>query len=96
MSDVWQDVTDFGARGDGQSDDTEAIRRAVEAAAGGHGGTVYFPPGVFLCGRVELPDHVTLRGQSRNAACEGRGWSIIADGFFSGGQSAGFYAGGCG
>ena len=48
------DVTRFGARGDGRTDDAAAIQRAVDAAAA-KGGTVVFPAGrTFLCGPVEL------------------------------------------
>ncbi|SFR73459.1 Pectate lyase superfamily protein [Halogeometricum rufum] len=43
-----QDVTDFGAVGDGSRDDTAAIRAAADAA--GPGGTVYFPNGTYLVG----------------------------------------------
>ncbi|SFR67317.1 glycosyl hydrolase family 28-related protein [Halogeometricum limi] len=42
------DVTDFGAVGDGSTDDTKAIRNAADAA--GPGGTVYFPSGTYLVG----------------------------------------------
>lgn len=40
-------VKGFGAKGDGLSDDTVAIQRALTAASIA-GGTVYFPPGVYL------------------------------------------------
>ncbi|KAF7552507.1 hypothetical protein G7Z17_g4263 [Cylindrodendrum hubeiense] len=54
---VWRNVKDYGAKGDGKSDDTEAINRAI--SDGGRCGqncsgstvypaTVYFPPGVYL------------------------------------------------
>lgn len=33
----------FGAIGDGEADDTEAIQKAIDG-----GGTVYFPPGVYM------------------------------------------------
>ena len=37
------DVRRFGARGDGVTIDSDAINRAIDAAANGPGGTVYFP-----------------------------------------------------
>jgi len=40
-------VRGYGAMGDGQTDDTEAILAATEAAK--DGGTVYFPPGTYNC-----------------------------------------------
>lgn len=43
-----ENVTDYGAAGDGTTDDTQAIRDAADAA--GPGGTVYFPSGTYLVG----------------------------------------------
>ena len=37
------DVRTFGAKGDGQTLDTPALNKAVDAAALAGGGTVYFP-----------------------------------------------------
>lgn len=37
------DVTRFGARGDGVSDDTAAVQRAIDAVAAAGGGKVYLP-----------------------------------------------------
>ena len=48
------DVTRFGAKGDGTTDDAAAVQRAVDRAAE-RGGTVVFPAGkTFLCGPVRL------------------------------------------
>jgi parallel beta-helix repeat protein len=44
-------VRDFGARGDGTTDDTAAIQRAVDAAPA-HG-TVYVPDGVYMIDAAE-------------------------------------------
>jgi hypothetical protein len=43
----YYDVTDYGAVGDGSTDDTAAIQAAVNAAQTAGQGVVYFPVGVF-------------------------------------------------
>lgn len=43
------DVTDYGAEGDGVTDDSEALKAAV-AAIPATGGTLFFPPGVYIHG----------------------------------------------
>ncbi len=53
-------VREFGAVGDGTTNDTAAIRAAVAHLAGGGGGTVHFPPGDYLCGTLRLTDHIAL------------------------------------
>jgi hypothetical protein len=54
------DVRDYGATGDGKTLDTSAIAKAIHAASGAGGGTVVFPPGVYLTGTFELLSNVTL------------------------------------
>lgn len=54
------DVRAFGARGDGGTDDTAAIRRAIEAAVADGGGTVSFPAGNYLSYSLQLRSHLTL------------------------------------
>ncbi len=53
-------IREFGAVGDSVTWDTEAINSAVKAGAGGGGGVVYAPPGVYLSGTVVLKSNVTL------------------------------------
>src|SRR5436189_3369756 len=43
------DIRRFGAVGDGKAIDTEAINRAIDAAAAGGGGTVHVPAGTYAC-----------------------------------------------
>jgi len=58
---VWKDVREFGARGDGETSDHEAINRAIAACHREGGGTVHVPAGTFLIGTIELRSNVTLQ-----------------------------------
>ena len=56
------DVTRFGAKGDGVTNDAGAIQKAIDRAAAGGGGTVVFPAGkTFLSGPVRLRGAVEYR-----------------------------------
>lgn len=55
-------VKDFGAKGDGVTDDIAAITAAIDAAAVSCG-TVYFPPGKYMVSApIRVKDAVTLLG----------------------------------
>jgi polygalacturonase len=54
------DVRAFGATGDGNTLDTPAVNRAIDAAAAAGGGTVYFPAGKYLCYSIHLKSSVAL------------------------------------
>lgn len=54
------DVRRYGAVGDGKTIDTPAVNRAIEAAAGVGGGTVYFPAGTYACYSIRLKSHTAL------------------------------------
>jgi polygalacturonase len=56
------DVRDFGATGDGTTLDTEAIAKAIRAAAAA--GTLVFRSGVYRTGTFELLSNVTLYERS--------------------------------
>ncbi|HEU4914292.1 MAG TPA: glycosyl hydrolase family 28-related protein [Candidatus Saccharimonadales bacterium] len=57
-------VADYGAIGDGLTDDTAAIQSAIDAAAGG--GAVEFPRGVFLVRQLKINNKgTTLVGAAR-------------------------------
>ncbi len=53
-------VTAFGASGNGVSNDTLSVQRAIDACAAHGGGTVHFAPGVYLCGSLHLRSGVVL------------------------------------
>ncbi|MFT3824656.1 MAG: glycosyl hydrolase family 28 protein [Chitinophagaceae bacterium] len=53
------DVTAFGAKGDGITDNTTFIQKAIDQCAT-TGGQVYFPAGTFLSGTLYLKSYVTL------------------------------------
>jgi hypothetical protein len=59
---------DFGARGDGSADDTEAIQRTIDAAAAASGDAIaYLPTGRYLITS-------TLRITGRDYVVSGSGW----------------------
>lgn len=53
-------VRDFGAKGDKLTNDQTAIQSAINACAASGGGVVYFPPGNYLTGTLNLYSGVTL------------------------------------
>ncbi len=55
------DVRDFGAKGDGVTDDRPAVLAAIRACNVGGGGRVLLPPGTYLSdGPLQLQSHVEL------------------------------------
>jgi polygalacturonase len=54
------DVRDYGAKGDGKALDSPAINRAIEAASLQHGGTVFFPAGMYRSFSIRLKSNITL------------------------------------
>lgn len=53
-------ISDFGAVGDGDSLNTEAFRRTIEACRQAGGGEVIVPAGTFVTGPIELTDNMAL------------------------------------
>ena len=52
-------VTDFGAKGDGDADDTKAVQAAIDACAA-KGDKLVFPAGTFLTGTVHLRSNTAI------------------------------------
>ena len=55
------DVRKFGAAGNGVTDDTAAIQKAIDQAAK-VSGVVVVPPGRYITGELQLAPHVEIRG----------------------------------
>src|SRR4051812_46863955 len=53
-------ITNFGAHAGGDFDNTEAIRKAIEACNRAGGGRVVVPAGVFMTGAIHLKSNVNL------------------------------------
>lgn len=54
------DIKNYGAVGDGNTLNSAAINKAIDAANSAGGGTVYFPQGAWLSGSIHLKSNVTL------------------------------------
>jgi Pectate lyase superfamily protein len=64
-------VKNYGAKGDGSTDDTTAIQAAITAAGNAAGGVVYFPAvatNYKVTGTLTVPANVTLRGDGPGAS----------------------------
>lgn len=76
-------VQSFGAKGDGITDDTAAIQRAIDAAAAAGGGQVYMPTGTYIVSAGAEPSDGCLMLKS-NVYLYGDGMGVtnvkVADG----------------
>lgn len=70
-------VKDFGAIGDGFSDDGEAIQQTLEAIRENGGGIAYFPAGGYHFAKtLRVPKKTVLKGESKE-----RSWLFMPDGY---------------
>ena len=77
----WIYVRDYGAVGDGVTDDRTAIQRALDAVPA-EGGTVVFDSGktYYVTGSVQVDSNTTLMGGGYNTVltCPSAGWALSA------------------
>ena len=62
-------VKDYGAQGDGVSDDTVAIAAAILV-----GGIIYFPPGTYISSTITLQNHTYLLGAYAGKHYQAQEW----------------------
>ena len=53
-------INDYGAHGDGQTNNTVSIQQAIDKASENGGGTVLIPEGKFVTGVIEIKSGVTI------------------------------------
>lgn len=72
-------VKDYGARGDGITDDTAAVAAAVAACGAAGGGTAFFPAGTYpLTASVSIPTRVQLAGAGADSIIKATGTQTSA------------------
>jgi Pectate lyase superfamily protein/Calx-beta domain len=59
---IVDNVKDFGAVGDGITDGTQAIQKAIDTVYSQGGGEIVFPSGEYLVTSVKLKDNITYSG----------------------------------
>lgn len=58
---------DYGATGNGSTDDTAAIQNAIDAVSTAGGGIVYVPPGTYIASQLVIKNRVWLEGAGLRA-----------------------------
>ena len=74
-------VRDFGAVGDGVTDDTAAFQQALDKAGETHGSVVFAPVGKYLVKtHLNIPAYVTLKGvwEAPQAFVQNKGTTLLA------------------
>ncbi|HJP95969.1 MAG TPA: right-handed parallel beta-helix repeat-containing protein [Candidatus Saccharimonadales bacterium] len=61
---LFLNVKDYGAKGDGTTDDSAAITATLQAAQAAGGGTVFFPTGTYITStEQDVPSNTTVLGE---------------------------------
>jgi hypothetical protein len=75
----WYNVKDYGATGNGTTDDTSSIQDAFDAATV-DGGVVYFPAGTYSCNTITPYRDTSINGDGRNVSIiKSRAAEILLD-----------------
>lgn len=86
-------VKDFGATGNGSTDDTAAIQSALNASSSVNTGAVFFPPGIyFVSSTLTIPGNILLYGNDPDRTIiqrTGNYGSTFISGNPSGGSASG-------
>lgn len=65
LGNAFINVKDYGAKGDGVTDDSSAIQSVLNTYTGN---TIYFPPGTYIIGTtLVLPKHTVMLGSGQNS-----------------------------
>lgn len=83
-------VTGYGAKGNGVTDDAKAIQRAIDACSASGGGSVVFPSGkTFMAGPLHLKSNVDLHLQSNSVLLANPDESVYTESAFRGNRGEG-------
>ncbi len=82
----FHDIRQYGAVGDGNTDNTDSFAKAVEACAAAGGGTIVVPAGTYLTGTITLKSNMTLHLSAGAKVLGSRDWDAypIIDSRFEG------------
>lgn len=67
IKNLFYNVKDYSATGDGSTDDTSAIQSAINAAFDAGGGIVFFPAGTYIVGSLTIKNRVWMEGSGHHS-----------------------------
>lgn len=90
LNGMWLNVKEFGATGDGSTDDRPAITAALAAMPSG--GTLYFPPGNYNMKSPQITDAAIVLPVGSNLYMERGAWLVSTQGIFNAATGGSFIA----